>query len=282
MSRTLISLGANLGNVRETMSYAKRMLIDQFPDGDLRFSHLYRTPAIGGPQDQGDFLNAVVAIESDSSVWQVWETIKKIESDLGRRRFQRWEARRIDIDVLLHDDLRIWTPHFKIPHPRMCMRSFILQPAAEVASEWFDPVSSMTVGELLQHLHRPNSFVLLSSNVQLLEQFKRLIQSSPIDCPVHWLLVQSRDFQPSRIQSLEAKLVVAVVSTPDPETVQWEDYARDWAIAFGIQTDPTTPRALFSGPRYLLPGNDLPWAAHEVLAAFEAMQCPVEKVCAFD
>jgi len=282
MSRTLISLGANLGNVRETMSYAKRMLVDQFPSGKLQFSHLYRTPAIGGPQDQGDFLNAVVAIESDSSVWHVWETIKKIESDLGRRRFQRWEARRIDIDVLLHDDLRIWTPHFKIPHPRMCMRSFILQPAAEVASDWFDPVSSMTIGALLQHLHQPNSFALLTSDGQLQEQFKRLIQSSSIDCPVHWLLVHSREFQPDRIESLNAKLVVAVVSTPDPETVQWEDYARDWAIAFGMQTDPTTPPANFSGPRYLLPGNDLPWAAHEVLAAFEAMQCPVEKVCPFD
>jgi hypothetical protein len=162
------------------------------------------------------------------------------------------------------------------------MRSFILQPAAEVASDWFDPVSSMTIGALLQHLGQPSSFALLTSNAQLQEQFQRLIQSCPVDCPVHWLLVQARDFEPSRIESLDAKLVVAVVSTPDPETVQWEDYARDWAIAFGMQTDPATPPANFSGPRYLLPGNDLPWAAHEVLAAFEAMQCPVEKVCAFD
>lgn len=282
MSRTLISLGANLGNVRETMSYAKRMLIELFPNGNLRFSHLYRTPAVGGPQNQGDFLNAVVAIESDSTVWQIWETIKKIESDLGRRRFQRWEARRIDIDVLLHDDLRIWTPHFKIPHPRMCMRSFILKPAEEVASEWIDPVSTMRIRELLQHLHKPNSFALLSSDGPLLEQFKGLIKTSPIDCPVHWLFVQPRDIQSSLIDPLDAKLVVAIVSTPDPETVQWEDYARSWANAFGMQSDPTTPPAIFSGPRYLLPGNDLTWAAHEVLAAFEAMQCPVEKVCAFD
>lgn len=282
MSRTLISLGANLGNVRETMSYAKRMLIELFPNGNLRFSHLYRTPAVGGPQNQGDFLNAVVAIESDSTVWQVWETIKKIESDLGRRRFQRWEARRIDIDVLLHDDLRIWTPHFKIPHPRMCMRSFILKPAEEVASEWIDPVSTMRIRELLQHLRKPNSFALLSSDGPLLEQFKGLIKNSAIDCPVHWIFVQPRSIQPSLIDPLDAKLVVAIVSTPDPETVQWEDYARCWATAFGMQSDPTTPPAIFSGPRYLLPGNDLPWAAHEVLAAFEAMQCPVEKVCAFD
>jgi 2-amino-4-hydroxy-6-hydroxymethyldihydropteridine diphosphokinase len=282
MSRTLISLGANLGNVRETMSYAKRMLVDLFPNGNLRFSHLYRTPAVGGPQNQGDFLNAVVAIESDSTVWQVWETIKKIESDLGRRRFQRWEARRIDIDVLLHDDLRIWTPHFKIPHPRMCMRSFILKPAEEVASEWIDPVSTMRIRELLQHLRKPNSFALLSSDGPLLEQFKGLIETSAIDCPVHWLFVQPRDIQSSMIDPLDAKLVVAIVSTPDPETVQWEDYARSWATAFGMQSDPTAKPAIFSGPRYLLPGNDLPWAAHEVLAAFEAMQCPVEKVCAFD
>ena len=75
MPRTLISLGANLGNVRETMQAAKRLLSDSFGSSNLVLSQLVRTPPVGGPDGQGDFLNAVAAIQTDRSVWEVWETI---------------------------------------------------------------------------------------------------------------------------------------------------------------------------------------------------------------
>ena len=157
MAGTLISLGANLGNVRESMAAAKRLLDDAFGSRNLRFSHLYRTPPVGGPAGQGDFLNAVASIETNRSVWEVWETIKQVETNLGRQRQFRWEARRIDIDLLLYGQQRIWTPHLKVPHPRMCMRTFVLKPADEIVPDWIDPVTHWTIHELNAHLERSKS-----------------------------------------------------------------------------------------------------------------------------
>ena len=152
MPRTLISLGANLGNVRESMQAAKRLLSDTFGAANINLSQLYRTPPIGGPDGQGDFLNAVAAIETDRSVWEVWEVIKGIESNLGRQRQLRWEARRIDIDLLLYDQHRIWTPHLKIPHPRMCMRTFVVIPACEIVPNWIEPVTLWSIARMQEHL----------------------------------------------------------------------------------------------------------------------------------
>ncbi|MEI7458781.1 MAG: 2-amino-4-hydroxy-6-hydroxymethyldihydropteridine diphosphokinase [Pirellula sp.] len=157
MAGTLISLGANLGNVRESMAAAKRLLDDAFGPRNLRFSHLYRTPPVGGPAGQGDFLNAVASIETNRSVWEVWEIIKQVETNLGRQRQFRWEARRIDIDLLLYGQQRIWTPHLKVPHPRMCMRTFVLKPADEMVPDWIDPVTGWTIHELNTHLERSKS-----------------------------------------------------------------------------------------------------------------------------
>jgi 2-amino-4-hydroxy-6-hydroxymethyldihydropteridine diphosphokinase len=116
MPNTLISLGANLGETRESMQAAKRMLDQAFGSSHVRYSSLYRTPPVGGPTGQSDFLNAVVAVNTGLSVWKVWETIKRIETTLGRQRLQRWEARRIDIDLILYGQDRLWTPHLKVPH----------------------------------------------------------------------------------------------------------------------------------------------------------------------
>jgi 2-amino-4-hydroxy-6-hydroxymethyldihydropteridine diphosphokinase len=64
MPSSLISLGANLGNVQEAMHAARRMLADSFGQQNVRISHIYRTPPVGGPAGQSDFLNAVAAIET--------------------------------------------------------------------------------------------------------------------------------------------------------------------------------------------------------------------------
>ena len=48
--------------------------------------------------------------------------------------------------------LDVWTPHFKVPHPRMCMRTFVLIPANEVAPDLIDPVTGWSIGHLRKHL----------------------------------------------------------------------------------------------------------------------------------
>jgi len=154
MAQSLISLGANLGNPRQLMQLAGKMILDRFGTSNVTFSRLYRTPAVGGPTGQDDFYNAVAKIESSNTAFEIWRSLHEIEQLLGRRRRHRWEARRIDLDVLLHAGERHWTPTLKIPHPRMLMRTFVLEPACEIASDWIEPVTGQTIAGLSQMLQQ--------------------------------------------------------------------------------------------------------------------------------
>jgi 2-amino-4-hydroxy-6-hydroxymethyldihydropteridine diphosphokinase len=284
MHSSLISLGANLGNVRETMQSAKRLLEDAFGQANLKFSHLYRTPPVGGPSGQQDFLNAVVAIESSRSAWEIWESVKQIESALGRHRLHRWEARRIDIDLLLHGTHRIWTPHLKVPHPRMCMRSFVLKPAQEIVPDWLEPVTGWTIQQLSDHLDRSRSnsstIRIISENASHLEQlqyeFAKLASSHPLD--LAWEVRQPRtEWKPQLSSStqLPTKLTIVATASPDPTTIHWEDVSSDWVGWLNLVEQPADAMNLpnrIAGPRYLMPSNDLAWAAHEIFAAQAAME----------
>lgn len=188
MARCLISLGANIGQSAETIAHAANLLQSQLAAGLRRFelSRLYRTPAVGGPRGQPPFINAVAALEIDGlSPWDVWHVVRDIEHALGRVRMERWEARRIDLDVLLFEDQRIWTQHFKLPHPRMVMRRFILEPALDVAAQWREPVSGLAIAELAERLRSgPASIALVASN---LHRGQALLERAAAQSGSQWL-----------------------------------------------------------------------------------------------
>ncbi len=167
MPRCLISLGANLGDPSRTIGAATELLRHRLKidPGAFNLSRLFRTPPVGGPAGQPPFINAVLAVETRLSSLEVWRAIRDVEQELGRQRDRRWEARRIDLDILLYEQERVWTPHLKIPHPRMCMRRFILLPALDVAAGWTDPVTQRTLRELSQPLQAgPGSLWLVSQD----------------------------------------------------------------------------------------------------------------------
>jgi len=297
MVAILISLGANLGNPRESMHAAKRLLSDTFGALNIRCSQLFRTPPVGGPAGQGDFLNAVAAIQTDQSVWQVWETMKSIETTLGRQRQNRWEARRIDIDLILYGTQRIWTPHLKVPHPRMCMRTFVLSPACEVASDWIDPVTNWSIQQLADHLRSSvlNPIRVICPDLSIFLQLRQQVEQHPTDkLPVklEWCLAPELCLVPpvelewclapdsNLSQCLgPASLTIVAVASPDPMSVLWEDYSLAWATRLNLTANSLiiSPKPdVISGPRYLMPANDLGWAAHEIHSAFQAMTCNIE------
>lgn len=289
MVATLISLGANLGDPRESMFAAKRLLFDSFGVSNVRCSRLYRTPPVGGPSGQGDFLNAVAAIQTDKSVWEVWETIKSIESTLGRQRQLRWEARRIDIDLLLYGGDRIWTPHLKVPHPRMCMRTFVLLPACEVASDWVDPVTQWSILQLAENLRSSENGGLrvVCPDQSLLEELQELVgDQSTAPFRMEWYRELSKVRQLPKVSSgilSRPALSIFAVASPDPMTILWEDYSLPWAGLLELSPADCQIEAgpRLSGPRYLMPANDLRWAAHEIHSAQQAMTCIIEPIEAF-
>ncbi|MFO0923320.1 MAG: 2-amino-4-hydroxy-6-hydroxymethyldihydropteridine diphosphokinase [Pirellulales bacterium] len=306
----LISLGANLGKPRENLLTACSYISQAFAGSTIRASHLYLTPAIGGPSDQNPFFNAVLALEGNHDPFVVWNHLRSIEQQLGRQRNIRWEARLIDLDVLFVDQQRIWTPRFKVPHPRTASRMFILAPALEVASQWLDPVSQCTLHELASLCQKPKLEVgILCQKKSLRDAIEQQV-CCELDrqSDITW----RREHQAIAVTSLQARLrflecppddakidafvpdkmmqflhanecdpslgtwSVACVASPDPTTIAWEDFTRPWAEALGL-LESSQPLQRWKGPRYLLPADSIEWAAHELVSMLRAMRCPIEQ-----
>ncbi len=299
MATCLISFGANIGEASDTVQSAARMLQDRLAFGDeLQLSRFYKTPPVGGPNGQSPFVNAVAAISTSYTPIEVWQIIRTIERELGRERVQRWEARKIDLDILLYDDVRIWTRQLKIPHPRMCMRRFILAPAMEVAADWQDPVSQMAIKQLAMRVSQePGSLTLVAgSEVQPMQVLESVAQFShakvvpanelgskaPMENGqrlVTWVdsgQFASKSELAAYLNQLPTRLTVFWESV-DPGFA-WEDQHQELAanLRLSESSDPMHRPISIVGPRYLLATNDLDWAVHELVAALDAMDCVIE------
>ncbi len=131
-----LGLGSNLGDRLANLQAAVDALQAEPGLRVAASSRVWETTPVGGPP-QPDYLNAVVRVETDLSARDLLDVARRIESRLGRIRKERWGARTIDVDVLLHDDDQIDEPDLVVPHPRMTQRAFVLLPLLELEP---DPV----------------------------------------------------------------------------------------------------------------------------------------------
>lgn len=152
MPRCLVSLGSNLGDREAALTKAVEALADLADPGTIRTSSYRETIPIGGPTDQGAFLNGVASFHSHSEPLALLESLKEIERLLDRVRHGRWDQRTLDLDLLLYGDELIRSPELCVPHPRMTFRPFVLQPACEIAGHWPHPECQMKLSELLSRL----------------------------------------------------------------------------------------------------------------------------------
>jgi 2-amino-4-hydroxy-6-hydroxymethyldihydropteridine diphosphokinase len=148
-TRALIGLGSNLGDRTGALDLAVAALAQA--DGIVvqKVSRYHETRPVGGPEGQGDYLNAAVAIETTLDPLALLHTLQAIERQAGRVRTVRWGPRTLDLDLLLFGDRVIQTDELQVPHPRMAERLFVLAPLAEIAEEDVDPVTGRTIAELL-------------------------------------------------------------------------------------------------------------------------------------
>lgn len=133
MTEAYIGVGSNLGNRREYIERAVRMLK---ADGRIKVdkvSPLYETDPVGGPP-QGKFLNGVIRIETDFSARELLERLMKIEESLGRKRYIKDGPRTIDLDILTYGEEHIEEEGLVIPHPRMNERNFVKRPLSDLVN----------------------------------------------------------------------------------------------------------------------------------------------------
>lgn len=128
---------------------------------EVHLSGLHETDPVGGPPDQGRFLNAAARAETSLALREFFRLLGRIEHDLGRVRGERWGPRTIDLDLLLFDDRIIHESDLIVPHPRMHERLFVLVPLAEIAAEVVHPVIHRKIRELLADLSDDDSMPII-------------------------------------------------------------------------------------------------------------------------
>ena len=133
MHKIYLGLGSNLGNRKENLAYAIR-LIGERVGKVLRVSSVIETEPWGF-ESENTFVNAVILCETDLTPRQQLGSTQKIEREMGRQKKSTdggYSDRCIDIDILLYDDLRVDEPDLQIPHPLMLKRDFVMIPLREI------------------------------------------------------------------------------------------------------------------------------------------------------
>jgi 2-amino-4-hydroxy-6-hydroxymethyldihydropteridine diphosphokinase len=159
-----IAMGSNLGERRRSIHVAVLKLRQTDGINVRKISAMLDNPAVGGPPDSPNFLNAVVEIQTLLSPRTLLQRLLQIEKELGRTRRVRWEPRIIDLDILLYGDQIVSGEELVIPHPLLHERKFVLEPLAEIASDVVHPVLQMTIGGLLEDLLRKEGKTQAKSN----------------------------------------------------------------------------------------------------------------------
>lgn len=135
MVRAYIGLGSNLDQPAQQIRRAITTL-GNFPHTQLAAcSRLYRSSPLG-PQDQPDFVNAVVALDTELDAIHLLHALQGVEQQQGRvRSGEQWGPRTLDLDILLYGQTQRCDCELTLPHPHAHMRDFVLIPLLEVAPD---------------------------------------------------------------------------------------------------------------------------------------------------
>ncbi|MEP3226008.1 MAG: 2-amino-4-hydroxy-6-hydroxymethyldihydropteridine diphosphokinase [Parasphingorhabdus sp.] len=155
----LIALGSNqrhniFGRPEHIIS-AARAALEQQGLHILKQSKTVSSRPIGPSHRR--YANSAAIIETALSPVPLLNLLKRIESRFGTRKGQAWSRRVLDLDIILWSEgaFSASYPPLTIPHPMMRERPFVLQPAAEIAAKWRDPISGLTIAQIAARHSRP-------------------------------------------------------------------------------------------------------------------------------
>jgi 2-amino-4-hydroxy-6-hydroxymethyldihydropteridine diphosphokinase len=149
-----IALGSNLGDRAENMRRGVELLMARVPGIRLNASaQVYETEPVDCAPGTQAFLNTVIEVAADCLPHELHAHLKAIEQALGRpEQRERNSPRTLDLDLLYADDVVSDDPVLTLPHPRMHLRRFVLEPLADIQPELVLPGQKVSVAELLAGL----------------------------------------------------------------------------------------------------------------------------------
>ncbi len=130
MGRAFLGLGSNLGDRVDLL----RGAVSSLPDL-VAVSPVYETKPMGGPDDQGAYLNLVVELDTGLGPRELLGLCHTLEQAAGRVREVRWGPRTLDVDVLWIEGCTVEETDLQVPHPRLWERRFVLAPLADLAPD---------------------------------------------------------------------------------------------------------------------------------------------------
>lgn len=149
---TIIALGSNVGDRLAHLQAARAALQGIAVSGTWQQSSIYQTAPVACPDDSPDFYNVVVSFAYSGTAAELHTYTAATEIALGRERSIINAPRTIDIDLLVFGEEIIDTPTLQIPHPRLHVRRFVLEPLVEIHPTLQLPHLSHRMMDLLDQL----------------------------------------------------------------------------------------------------------------------------------
>ncbi len=148
MNTAYIGIGSNQHNPKYHVVKGIRD-INHLPKIDIqKKSSLYETLPVG-PQNQPNFINAVIKIATSYQPRELLTILQSIEKKHHRKRTKKWGPRTLDLDILIYDDIILDSDVLKIPHPEIIHRDFVLIPLLEITGYNF---RMPKFGKLIQYV----------------------------------------------------------------------------------------------------------------------------------
>lgn len=165
MSKVYIGLGSNKNDRIGYLNQALFELEQISGISVIKLSSFFETKPFG-VEDQSNYYNAVVLIETFYSPSELYEKLKNIEESVGRMKSFRWGPREIDLDIILYDSLIYKDQNLQIPHKDFIFRDFVLVPLLEISPELIDPQSKLNISEFLSTLEETYIIRKIGNNVE--------------------------------------------------------------------------------------------------------------------